>query len=138
MHTISIRSHLVPSNSIQINLLSNNTRWFRHRGTSAQYCKLLTPKAVIYISSCLSWSVCFSLCVCVQLSIHPDIVYMYFHLYGNIYLCIEIVLYVLQKLRCPKKMNCRLFILLLWKYVLFSKHKQSINIYSMLISIFTL
>lgn len=42
----------------------------------------------------------------------------------------------LQKLRCPKKMNADLLFYFKEKYVLFSKHKQSINIYSMLISIF--
>lgn len=97
--------HLTPAKSIFYPITQDDSDTEKN---SAQYCKLLTPKAVIYISCLVLVCLFFSVCV---LTIHPPrYMYMYFHLYENIYLYIYRYssICLLQKLRCPKKMNAAL------------------------------
>lgn len=73
--------------------------------TSAQYCKLLTPKAVIYISCLVLVCLFFSLCVCINYPSTQICVYVFPSIWKYIFIYRYSSICLLQKLRCPKKMN---------------------------------
>lgn len=138
MHTISIREppgfHLTLSKSIFYPITQDDSDTEKN---SAQYCKLLTPKAVIYISCLVLVCLFFSLCVCINYPFAQIYLYVFPSILKYIFMYIEIVLYVLFKSwDVLKRWMQPFYFTIKEKYVLFSKHKQSINIYSMLINIF--